>query len=113
MEHEIFIADQSRQWQSGERLGEYFEEAFAVLGFTFAFKSVGTVHVVCFVISAVKEEFVWPQPFVGVKKESNFGRPRSAVHEVAVEKIRVSIRRIAIQSEDLEKIEILSCPTVS
>ncbi len=106
---EILLADQCRQGKGREGFRKQLEDALVVFRLAFPFESIDLVHVVRLVISPVQEEAGRIQPFVGIQKQRDLGRPGASVDKVAVEEVGVGRRWIAIQSEDFEKVEILSC----
>src|SRR5215469_13397157 len=48
------------------------------------------------------------KPFVRVKSERDFSRPRPSVYEIAVEKIAMRLSWVAVQPEDLQQVEELA-----
>lgn len=102
-------ADQGRQREGAEGLGEELEGALVVLGLALALKPVDPVHVVRLVVPSVEEEAVGVQPLVGKEQQRDFCRPRAPVDEIAVEEIHVGFRWEAVPTEDFQEVEILPC----
>ncbi|RAH44727.1 uncharacterized protein BO95DRAFT_169052 [Aspergillus brunneoviolaceus CBS 621.78] len=113
VENKVLVTDQRGQGQSGEGLREDLEGGLVVLSLALALKTVHLIHVVRLVVATVQEDAVGSQPLVRVEKQSNLSRPRPPIHKVTVEEISIRLARVAVQSEDLKQVEVLSCPTIS
>lgn len=110
MEHQVFTADQRRQRQCRERLGEHLEDVLIVFSLALPFKAVHLVHVIRLVVSTVEEDTVRPQPLVGVEQKGNLCRPGTAVDKVSVEEVGMGVGGVAVESEYLQKVEELTYP---
>lgn len=108
MEHQVFVADQRRQRQGREGLGEHLEHCLVVLCPALALETVHLVHVIRLVVAAVEEDAVRPQPFVRVEQERNLRGPRATVHKVTIEEVGVCIGGVSVQTEDLQQVEELA-----
>lgn len=62
-------------------------------------------------VASVQEHAVGTKPLVGIQEESDFCRPRSSVHKVAIKKVIVLIGGSPVQSEELHQVVVLAYTT--
>mmetsp|Transcript_9532 Transcript_9532/g.21534 ORF Transcript_9532/g.21534 Transcript_9532/m.21534 type:complete len:216 (+) Transcript_9532:1307-1954(+) len=91
-----------------EHFGEKLKHLHVILVLYLTLESVYLVHIQTFVVAAGEVQMLWIHHLEGEEQQHDLKRERTAIDEIAVEKIRVVLGRISKLVKYMEQIVVLA-----